>query len=318
MFTTINNREKYIPACEVSKLPILYNDRMNVKLFNKNISLNTNPWLWHLHIKVTDACNAKCKFCIEQNCVKNENSDNLLKNIDLMLAEMQRNNCLFSVSVTGGEPTLYKDFDKLCEILKKYPIHFLTMNTNGYGLDKHKDIIDGLFDFINISRHSADDAINDKIFCTHVLSKQELKEVRAKYQHTKFRIQCVMGNGINTIENMNELMDAYNFVDDFSFRRLMETGDEFGLNYNIDKDGYFKTLNYAFNNWTFKEQTIQDYYVYEIYNNGKTDITFSYSDMKMLREVERMEDDDIFREFICHPDGTISGSWKKDCKIIIR
>lgn len=318
MFKTITNREEYIPYCEVSKLPIIYNDRKNVTLCGKDISLNTNPWLWHLHIKVTDACNAKCKFCIEQNCVKNENSENLLKNIDIMLSEMAKNNCLFSVSVTGGEPTVYKDFDKLCKILRKYPIKFLTMNTNGYGLEKYHSIIDGLFDFVNISRHSDKDLINDEIFGTKVLSISELKRIKSLYKHTKFRIQCVIGNNINTIEDIDRLMNVYDFVDDFSFRRLMETGNEFGLNYKIDNDAYFNILKYAYNNWTFKEQTIQDYYVYEIYNNGKTDITFSYSNMKMLREIEKTEEDNIFREFICHPDGMISGSWKKDCKVILK
>lgn len=317
MFKTIIEKKDYIKACDVHKLPILYNDRFDVTLFDNKISLNLNPWLWHFHIKITDACNAKCKFCIEQNCQRDENARKALENIDKMLAEMQRKNCLFSVSVTGGEPTLFPYFKELCEILSRYNIQFLTMNTNGYGLDKYVDTIDGLFDFVNISRHSISDERNNEIFATTVYTKDELRTIKKKYNKTKFRIQCVIGSELHTTEDIMNFMDVYDFADDYSFRRLMQVGDEFGLDYVVDEDEYFNVLNHAFDNWTFKEQTIQDYYVYEIYNYNGKDVTFSYSDMKMLREVEKEEGDNIIREFICHPNGVISGSWKKDCKILL-
>lgn len=124
MFKTITDKNNYIPACKVNELPVVYNDRFNVKLFNKDVNLNDNPWLWHFHIKITDICNAKCKFCIEQNCIKDENANRALINIDRMLKEMRDNNCLYSVSVTGGEPTLFPKFKELCSILSKYPISF--------------------------------------------------------------------------------------------------------------------------------------------------------------------------------------------------
>ena len=235
-----------------------------------------------------------------------------------MLSEMEKKKCLFSVSVTGGEPTLFPDFDRICSILESHDISFLTINTNGYGLKRHRERIDGLFDWVNISRHSADDGENDRIFRTHVHSIAELREIRNGYKKTKFRIQCVIGNAVHTPDDVLDFMEAYRDVaDDFSFRRLMRTGEEFGLDYTVNSDEYFRLLDYAYENWTFREQAIQDYYVYEIWNDGKSDITFSYSDMKLVRDTEGTEDDSIFREFICHPDGTISGSWRKDCKIIL-
>jgi len=318
MFTTITDKNNYIQACDVCKLPILYNDRFDVNLFNNKVNLNKNCWLWHFHIKITDICNAKCAFCIEQNCKKDEQPLKALENIDRMLKEMQNNDCLFSVSVTGGEPTLFPYFKELCSILSKYNIQFLTMNTNGYGLNKYVGIIDGLFDFVNISRHSIYNSENNEVFHTKVHTIDELREIKRKYNKTKFRIQCVIGDKLHTYQDILNFIKTYDFADDYSFRRLMQVGDEFGLSYTINHDEYFKILDYAFENWYFIEQTIQDYYVYEIYNYNNKDITFSYSDMKMLREIEQTENDDIFREFICHPNGVISGSWKKDCKILLR
>ncbi len=79
---------------------------------------------------------------------------------------------------------------------------------------------------------------------------------------------------------------------------------------------YNKILEYAYNHFEFIEQTIQDYYVYEIWKYKDTLITFSYSNMKMLSEIEKAEDNSVCREFIIHPDGTISGSWNKNMKVI--
>lgn len=316
MKLTITDPSKYLKSCEVKNLPITYEDSKEYELFGNKVVVYDDVWMHHLHLKVTDKCNAACEFCIEQHCAKNENENTFLINLDRTLNAMSEADLLFSVSVTGGEPTLFGRFEDLCSILSKYNIGFLTMNTNGFWVEKYIDYIDGLFDFINISRHSISDERNNEIFHTNVLTKNELKALKSRLKTTKMRIQCVMSE-VTTVEEMNEFIDAYSFADDISFRRLMEAGDEFGLDYSLDKDRYNECLEWAFNNWEFKEQTIQDYYVYEIYNTGSTDVTFSYSNMRLLREVEHTESEDFYREFILHPDGTLSGSWLKDNKILI-
>ena len=319
MKMTITNKDNYISHCEVNRLPITDNTEIEeYTLFGEKILVYNDKWMHHLHIKITDICNAKCAFCVEQNCRKDERPERMLLNIDRMLNEMKVQGLLYSVSITGGEPTVFPYFITLCEFLKKYDIPFLTMNTNGHFLDRYLPIIDETFDFVNISRHSCSDEVNNEIFKTKVKSITELRAIKEKMRHCKMRIQCVIGNELNTIDDILKFMKIYSFADDFSFRRLMELNEEFGVDYNINHSNYFSILDYAFSNWTFKEQTVQDYYVYEIYNNGQTDITFSYSDMNLTRNLERKEKDNFFREFICHPDGTISGSWKKDCKIILR
>lgn len=318
MKMTITDPKKYLRSCDVQNLPVTYDDCEEYEVFGHKIKVYNDMWMHHLHLKVTDKCNAACEFCIEQGCAINEDADTYLSNLEKVLAEMSRANLLFSVSVTGGEPTLFKKFPELCNLLSRYRqnIGFLTMNTNGFWVRKYLKYIDGLFDFINISRHSVSDSRNNEIFHTYVLNKRELEGLKSKLRSTKMRIQCVMSEVV-TIEDMKEFIEAYSFADDISFRRLMEVGDEFGLDYSVDKDHYNECLEYAFRNWKFKEQTIQDYYVYEIYNTGSTDVTFSYSNMKMLREVEKSESEDFYREFILHPNGTLSGSWMKDNKVLL-
>lgn len=315
MFKTITNKNEYIKQCDVQDLPISYENKMEVELFGNKILLEKNPWLWHLHLKTTDACNASCNFCVEKNAAKKECPEIFLRNTSNMLCEMKRAGCLHSVSVTGGEPLMFRQFEQLCGVLKSHNINFLTINTNGNKLPEKLEFIDGLFDFIDISRHSVSDIENNSIFRTRTNSIEELKQIKRRMKHTKMRIQCVMDK-VNTIENVLEFIEAFSFADDISFRKLMKLSKEYGVDYESKDEEYKKLLDYAYKNWELKEQAIQDYYVYEIWNNGFTDITLSYSNMKMLRKVEKTEPKEIFREFIIHPDGTISGSWKKDCKVI--
>lgn len=316
MFKRITTKNEYLKAIDVSKLPITYEDKIAVNLFGNEIKVERDPWLWHCHLKITNACQARCKFCVEQNTTCKENATLYIQCVDEMLTEMERAGILFSVSLTGGEPTLFPKFKELCEVLSHHKIHFLTMNTNGGMVLDYLPVIDGLFDFINISRHSIDDNRNYAIFgTTNIPDIAELKLIKRELKQTKMRIQCVMYE-INSLKAFKEFTQAYDFADDISFRRLMKLPDEFGIEYDTHDDIYEQILEYAFDTYELKEQTIQDYYVYEIWNNGATDITFSYANMDMLSQVEEQEANNICREFIVHPNGTIAGSWIEGHKVI--
>ena len=97
----------------------------------------------------------------------------------------------------------------------------------------------------------------------------------------------------------------------------MKLGKEYGVEYDENETFYNSILDHAYKNWELKEQTIQDYYVYEIWNYNGIDITLSYSNMKMLLKTEKKEAYNVCREFILHPDGTFSGSWTRTNKIIL-
>lgn len=316
MFTTITNKANYIKSADVERLPISYEDKIERELFGHKVLLENNPWMWHLHLKVTDACNASCAFCVEQNSVCHENAKKFVDSVDKMLTEMERENILFSVSVTGGEPLLFKQFEQLCDVLSKHNIQFLTMNTNGKYLSRHLDIIDGLFDFVNISRHSIDDKRNDQIFCDKMPTIAELKELKSQLKKTKMRIQCVMCD-MKDAAGMMDFIKAFSFADDLSFRKLMKLSEKHGVTYDDKEELYQSALQFAYDNFEFVEQTIQDYYIYEIWKYNGTPILFSYSNMKMLYDVEEKEPESICREFIIHPNGVVSGSWDYNSKVLL-
>lgn len=317
MFLQNKDITNYIHSVDVEKLPIIYDNKMEVDLFGSKILVEPNEWLWHLHLKLTDVCNAKCGFCVEQKVIKQENSKRFIERVDAMMCEMERAGILYSVSVTGGEPLMFDRFDELCEVLKKHDIKFLTMNTNGKLLEQNLNKIDGLFDFVDISRHNADDSRNNLIFNQSMPTIEDLRNIKSKLKHTRMRIQCVLCD-INTIKDLEKFIDIFSFADDLSFRKLMKLSKDSGIEYDDKAEFYHELLEYVFSNFEFVEQTVQDYYVYEIWRHKDINITFSYSNMEMLYKVENMEDDAVCREFIVHPDGTISGSWNKNKKIILR
>lgn len=315
MFKYIDDIKEYITNVDVEDNKISYDGKMKKSIFGHDVLLEKDPWLWHLHLKTTDACNAKCKFCVEQNQKCVEDAKQYLGSVDLMLREMESQGILYSVSVTGGEPLIFKEFSALCDVLRKHDIKFLTMNTNGKFLSTHMSDIDGLFDFVDISRHSVNDERNNGIFGCEMPSVSDLRGIKDSFKKTKMRIQCVIAD-LNGTEDMMRFIDTFRFADDISFRNLMRLSEQHGVHYK-SKDGTYKEmLEYAFRNFDFVEQTIQDYYVYETWKNNEIPITFSYSNMRMLYNVEKEEDERVCREFIIHPDGVVSGSWDKHRKIL--
>ena len=315
MFVTNTDIKNYIHSADVEKLPITYEDKMEVELFGNKVLIEKNKWQWHLHLKLTDACNAKCSFCVEQNSKCNEDAKCFVNQVEIMLSEMERAGILYSVSITGGEPLLFKEFTALCKVLKNHKIKFLTINTNGKYLEQNLDLIDGLFDFIDISRHSIQDTQNDFIFHDNMPTINDLKRIKNKLKCTKMRIQCVLCE-IETIQDWLDFIETFSFADDLSFRKLMILSRDSGIQYEVNGAFYQEVLDYAFNNFELIEQTIQDYYIYEIWRYRNINITFSYSNMNLLSQVEQVEDEAVCREFIIHPDGTISGSWDKNRKIL--
>lgn len=320
MNITITDKAKYIRHCDVKNYLALDTNKIEKELFGKKVILGDNPWLWHVHIKMCEYCSANCKFCIEQNSHRILNEPKVLENTNKLLTAMKEQGILHSVSVTGGEPTevpfmLYK----LCGILREQPIQFLTMNTNGIGLSARviQKNIDGLFHFIDVSRHAIDDEANFEIFHSDLVpTLDDLKKLKEVFTETKMRIQCVMFDDMG-IEEFLRTLEAYRFADNISFRRLMSPTADFDAYKDTHDYAYFRILDWVYETGTFIEQTIQDYYVYEIWEVDGVNITFSYSDMHSLEDVESKEDPSIIREFVVHPDGVVSGSWIEGNKVLL-
>ena len=285
----------------------------NEKLYDTPITLFGKPWrimddFWmkHVHIKITDRCNARCPFCIEKESHLKDNPAKLMANLQRLIAELDSQGHLATVSITGGEPSLSPIAAEAVDFLKGNYKVFLNINTN------FSETIDSQLDpdWVNISRHKvgADDYTG-----IGALDLGMLDQYRADHPKTKIRLQCVLHpHGLQSIDEIKGYIDHYiGHIDDLSFRRLINVTD------NAPTDDLYQQLkHFLYDNSTLVEQVLKDYYVYETWNYKGLNITLSHSNMKLLHDLEGTEDDKILREIVVHPDGLIAGSWYRNKKII--
>lgn len=302
MIRTITNKSdyKFLPELETDVKS--YNTP--VRLFGKPWYIMDDYWMKHIHLKITDRCNAACPFCIEKNSHIIENAEQFITNVNRLLNEMDAQGHLTTVSITGGEPSLCDHTGAVIALVKEHNC-FLNINTNfsHFIIGYHQP------DWLNISCHT----LGPDNYCRLV----ELRKERiAIYRHinpgTKIRIQCVLHKqGMQSISEILSFITHYkDCVDDFSFRRLIS------LDETTDDDLLQQFKHYLFDNADLVEQVLKDYYVYETWQLNGALITLSHSNMGLLRDMEESEPDNILREIIVHPDGLISGSWYRNKKII--
>jgi pyruvate-formate lyase-activating enzyme len=119
-------------------------------------------------IVVPGGCNAKCAFCF-WNENKKAMPSNYLTRLSKVLEQLPDN--FKSISLTGGEPTANPIFKNILEVLKGYRNRFerIVLTTNGFMLTQCVDDIDGVVDFVNISRHRVDDLENAEVFKTNTV-----------------------------------------------------------------------------------------------------------------------------------------------------
>ena len=283
-----------------------------IKLFGKTYRMYKDEWKHHVHIKCTNYCDANCRFCIERDskCEKGD-PDKLLASVVDLLEQMDEQGHLYTVSLTGGEPTAYPYINCLLDIIEGFFLKTFSINTNGRYLDA---IAPGRLDgWIDVSKHKIHD--KDVFQRDWEVTPEFIKRQRERHPKMKVRFQCVLGleNGLKSVDEIREYMDAFSdVVDDFSFRSLIIE----------DCEGSVPKLFGDFRKWLFDngwcvQQTIQDYYVYEDFKPaGMKPITISWSNMAMLKKYNETHNNNFLEEIIVHPDGMITGSWNKKTLVI--
>ena len=213
----------------------------------------------YIRLSISDVCNFKCGYCLPDG-YKIDKSDNrtfITKEEIGRLAKALSELGVSKIRLTGGEPTVRKDFLDIIEIIKKNSgIKKTVITTNGYHLDKiAKQIKDSGLDGINISI----DSLNPKIF-EQVTGHDRLQEILngiEKLQKLKFKnikINAVLLKGVNDTEK--DFEDWANFIKknkiDFRYIELMQTGDnlDYFKNYHVSANKFVEYLNK--NNWVIQ------------------------------------------------------------------
>ena len=210
----------------------------------------------YIRLSITDVCNFKCGYCLP-NGYQKDKSDN---RTFLSLEEVQRlakglsELGVSKIRLTGGEPTVRKDFFDIVKILKQNSgIKKTVITTNGYKLDQlAEQIIESGLDGINISIDSL-----DKNKFHQITGHDRLDEILRgieKLQKLNFKnikINAVLLKGLNNSDK--DFNEWANFLKsnevDFRYIELMQTGDnlDYFKKYHVSSKVFIDYLNES--NW---------------------------------------------------------------------
>ena len=215
----------------------------------------------YIRLSITDVCNFKCGYCLPNGYQINKSDNRKFLHLD----EIKRLSKVFSklgvqkIRLTGGEPTVRKDFFDIIKILKyEAEIKKVVITTNGYHLDdKAKKLVDSGLNGINISI----DSLDRNTFKT-ITGHDRLPEILRGIQNLQdlgfdnIKVNAVLLNNINSSEK--DFDTWANFIKknkvDFRYIELMQTGD------NLD---YFK--KYHISSKTFKEYLDKNNWIYQTF-----------------------------------------------------
>jgi len=213
----------------------------------------------YIRMSITDVCNFKCGYCLPNGYQVDKGDNRKFLHLDEIkrLAKCFSELGVCKIRITGGEPTVRKDFFDIIKVLKfEAGIKKVVITTNGYHLDrKAKQLVDSGLSGINISIDSLDRETFKNI-TSHDRLPEILKGIK-NLQDLNFeniKINGVLLNGINASEkdfdNWSEFIKKNKI--DYRYIELMRTGD------NLD---YFN--KYHVSSKVFKDYLNKNKWIYQ-------------------------------------------------------
>jgi len=130
----------------------------------------------YIRLSITDVCNFKCGYCLPNGYQKDKSDNRTFLTYEEIgrLAKGLSELGVCKIRLTGGEPTVRKDFFDIVKIIKNNSgIKKTVITTNGYRLDKiANQIVNSGLDGINISIDS--------------LNRETFKMLQATTDYLKF------------------------------------------------------------------------------------------------------------------------------------
>ena len=210
----------------------------------------------YIRLSISDVCNFKCGYCLPDGYKIDKSDNRTFINTDEIrrLAKALSELGVSKIRLTGGEPTIRKDFFEIIKIIKENSgIKKTVITTNGYKLDKiANDIKNSGLDGINISIDSLDPKTFKKI-TGHDRLEEILRGIKnlQKLNFKNIKINAVLLKGINDSERDFDSWAQFikNNEIDFRYIELMQTGDnlDYFNKYHVPSKKFTDYLNN--NNW---------------------------------------------------------------------
>lgn len=182
----------------------------------------------YLRLSITDACNFKCNYCLPNgykpsSCEKFLNKDEISRLVKCFV-ELG----LWKIRITGGEPTLRHDFEKIIEIISNVNgVQSVVASTNGFRLAKYAQA------FYNAGLRGVNvsiDSLNPEEFYK-ITGNNELLNILQGIEkvlqigYNSVKINVVLLKGFNENSLINYLDYVKNRTVSVRFIELMQTNE---------------------------------------------------------------------------------------------
>ncbi len=195
----------------------------------------------YLRLSITEVCNFRCTYCLPDGYQKQKGPGFLSVEEAVRLARGFVALGTWKIRLTGGEPSVRRDFIEFIEAMRAIPgVRRLATTTNGYRLEKNaKAWRDAGLDAINVSV----DSFRPEVF-HKVTGHDRLREVEAGIEacldegYDAVKINAVLLKGVND-QDLSLFQDyVRNRPVSVRFIELMRTGDnaEYFDRYHVSAD----------------------------------------------------------------------------------
>lgn len=181
----------------------------------------------YLRLSVTDVCNFKCRYCLPDGYQRPEQTAQFLT-----LPEIAQITRVFAaagtnkIRLTGGEPTLRRDFPEIIETCANTPgIETVAMTTNGFKLAQNAKLWHSAgLDRVNVSVDSFDERLFNQITGTKSYHKVlEGIEAAIECGYESVKINTVLMRNYNFIQFEKTLEQLRDWPVELRYIELMET-----------------------------------------------------------------------------------------------
>lgn len=309
--------------------------------FLKDKELYSN---FNFSVFLDDYCNADCKFCVANIRCKTKNRKNVfgknynayLKSLDKMFAFLRPLNP--TISLTGGEPTLFPLFDEVVSLVNQYNFRIRAVTTNASQLLKNNQrilncLIKNNWTYLNLSLPHWEQKRIEEIMRykdTYPSSFADLlsqAHQAIKGTCVKPRLSCaLLKEGIGDLSACEKYVNFYNKLgyDNFIFRQLTyfngkDTNQDI-VRYNeqnvVTCEKIWKE-NEEQDKFTFFKRNIGYYYYVELYKYANNTIAFESADLaKRKQEMQKYNYKKVF-EVVYHPNGNLCSGWDGTQEILL-
>ncbi|MEZ8824933.1 GTP 3',8-cyclase MoaA [Vibrio amylolyticus] len=218
---------------------------------------------YYLRLSVTDVCNFKCTYCLPDGYKPSGQKNSSF----LTVPEVKRVVSAFAdcgtskVRITGGEPSLRKDFlDIIDTVSSTQGISKVATTTNGYRMEKHvADWKDAGLTHINVSLDSLDPRMFHQITGENKFS-QVMGGIERAFEvgYSQVKVNVVLMKDLNA----HELPSFLNWIKDrpiqLRFIELMQTGEMDDLFSKHHVSGVAIRNQLIANGWILKVRAAND------------------------------------------------------------